>query len=237
LFLHEFDEIFFFFLEPIPYQNLELEQKIQQYCSHSTIDLRGQKLTDKDMKIIVKYAIKQKQCEELELGSNEITLDGVRILAAALTNNKTLSYLSLWDNCLCDNSVSCLVEMLSINNNNLTILNLGKNEITDIGAKELAKILQTNQTLTELYLGDNRISHEGVRILADSIENYNTTLERLFLFSNQSITDECVRHLLQLIMHNNTLKELSLNNCNLSKRSKEKLQMAARKVNFKLDVG
>jgi Ran GTPase-activating protein (RanGAP) involved in mRNA processing and transport len=188
------------------------------------------------MEIVVEYAIKRKQCTELELGSNRIAFIGTWTLAEALMNNKTLKYICLWNNSLCDDSINYLVQALSNNNNTLAILNLGKNNITDIGAEELAKMLRTNQILTELYLGENQISNEGVRMLAHSIENYNRTLERLSLLSNQSVSDGCVRHLLQMINRNNTLKELSVNNCDLSKTGKGILQMAARKVNIKLDV-
>jgi Ran GTPase-activating protein (RanGAP) involved in mRNA processing and transport len=217
----------------MPYQNPELEEKIEQHHRRSTVELSDQNLIDKDMQIVVKHAIIRKKCKELRLTSNEITCDGAWILSEALNNNKTLKDLSLWNNRICDTGVIYLAQILLINNNTLRILNLGKNKITDVGAGELAEMLRKNQTIIELYLGENEISDDGVRMLAKSIEKYNTTLEILSLTSNQFVTNQCVSHLHKMIMHNNTLKQLWLDNCNLSRSNKQKLQMTQRtKINF-----
>jgi Ran GTPase-activating protein (RanGAP) involved in mRNA processing and transport len=189
------------------------------------------------MPIVVKYAIIGKECRELYLTSNKIKFDGAWILAEALHNNKTLRDLSLWNNFICDNGVTCLATKLLNNNNTLKILNLGKNGITDDGARELAEMLKKNQTLTELYLGENEISDIGVKLLAKSIEKYNTTLEILSLTSNRMVTNRCVNYLHEMIMHNNTLKQLLLQNCNLLTVGKQKLQMAkGGKSNFSVHV-
>lgn len=199
----------------------------------STVELSEQSLIDNDMPLVVKKAIIGKKCKELRLTSNQITFNGAWILVEALNNNKTLQDLSLWNNRISDDGAMCLAQVLSTNNNTLKILNLGKNGITDTGAEELAEMLRKNQTLTELYLGDNNISDKGVQMLAKSIEKSNTTLEILSLTSNELITNQCVTHLNQMIMNNNTLKQLLLDNCNLSIKGKQILQMAQRKkINF-----
>jgi Ran GTPase-activating protein (RanGAP) involved in mRNA processing and transport len=199
--------------------------------------LSEQELIDEDMPIVVKYAIIRKECKELYLTSNKIKFDGAWILAEALDNNKTLRDLSLWNNLICDIGVTCLASKLLNNNNTLKILNLGKNRITDVGAGELAEMLKQNQTLTELYLGENDISDTGVIMLAKSIEKYNTTLEILSLISNRLVTGQCVNYLHKMIMHNNTLKQLLLQNCNLLTIGKQKLQMAKEgKSNFSIHV-
>jgi Ran GTPase-activating protein (RanGAP) involved in mRNA processing and transport len=98
-------------------------------------------------------------------------------LAEVLNNSKALKDLSLSSNRICDSDVVYLSQVLSINNNTLKILTLGKNRSADVVAEELAETLRKNQTLIKLYLGENERSNKGVQMLVEYIENDNTTVE------------------------------------------------------------
>ena len=180
-------------------------------------------LIDQDMEIIVKQAILNKQCKFLSLQSNKITSIGAAILADALNNNTTLETLYLDNNYISDHGVASLVNILSVHNNTLKILVLQQNRITDKGAKHLSELLKTNQTIIWLYLGENEITDEGIRLLTTAIETQNKTLEMLVLSSNKLLTDSSIDYLLPMIEHNQSLKKLWIDNCNLSEAGKQRL--------------
>ncbi len=202
---------------------MKLEQKIAQSYIHSSICLDEMELIDQDMEIVVKHAINNEQCKFLSLQSNKITSIGATILAEALNNNNTLEALYLGNNYISDDGIDSLVNILSNHNNTLKILVLQKNRITDKGVRYLSQMLEVNQTLIWLYLGENEISDEGIRILSKVIENQNNTLEMLVLSSNKLLTDLSIDYLLQMIKHNQSLKKLWIDNCNLSQTGKQKL--------------
>ena len=50
------------------------------------------------------------------------------------------------------------------------------NQISDSGAKEIAKTLKVNESLTELYLYNNQISDSGAKEIAEALKvNENLT--------------------------------------------------------------
>ncbi|CAF1068611.1 unnamed protein product [Rotaria sordida] len=205
------------------YQNTRLEQKIAQSYIHSSICLDNMDLIDQDMEIIVKQAIITKQCNFISLQFNKFTSIGISILADALNNNNTLETLYLGNNYISDDGIYFLANILSINNHTLKILVLQKNKITDRGVKYLAQMIKVNQTLIWLYLGQNEISDEGVRILTQTIQNQNHTIEMLVLSGNKLLTDLSIDYLIQMIQHNQSLKKLWIDDCNLSELGKERL--------------
>lgn len=190
------------------------------------------------MPIVVNEAIINKQCKALSLSKNKITPDGVSILVDALNNNNnTLERLSLWDNNIGDDGVRLLVEKLLYKNGIIKRLNLNHTGVTDTGAECLAQMLETNQTLTELCLNENEISDRGVQRLANVIKTNNTTIELLRLSANKRLTDESVNALIQMIEHNQSLRELGVSDCRLSETSKKKLEKAQKlRKNFVLLV-
>jgi Ran GTPase-activating protein (RanGAP) involved in mRNA processing and transport len=190
-------------------------------------------LTDHDMDLVAEQAIIGKQCTLLSLQSNKITLIGISIIADALRNISALETLYLSNNYISDDGVDYLVQVLSHENYPLKTLILQKNRITDRGAQSVAQMLNVNRTLTWLYLGENAISDAGVRSLAKSIEHSNRTLEMLVLSSNKLVTDASVDDLLSMIEHNQTLKKLWIDDCNLSDVGRQRLQVMQQ---FKQDL-
>ncbi len=223
----------FFSKEFNQYEN----KRIQQQPTYTEISLYKEDLADRDMEIVVKEAIDNKQCIGLYLGCNEITSIGASILAHSLNNKNNLKRLWLYDNQICDNGVYSLVKILSINNKILIKLDLGKNSITDEGIKHLVQMLKTNKTLTHLYLNQNEITDYGVKILTNAIQYHNTTIKLLFLSMKKLLTDLSVDYLLQMIQSNQSIKELRICDCSLSEKGKQRLKMSEQsKQNFKVYV-
>ena len=212
-------------VEMLHYKNERLERMIREELTTCQFYLYDASITDRDMEIIIKQGMINKQCTELYLGSNKLTAIGISILADALKDtNQILESLWLYDNQLGDTGVYFLAKVLSRSNRTLKTLDLGKNNITDNGMKYLAQMLATNRTLTHLYLSANQITDDGLGILAKTIRNSNAHLELLHISEHPLLTDVCVDSLLQMIRHNKSIKVVQMHQCNLSENGKTKLK-------------
>ncbi|CAF0750060.1 unnamed protein product [Rotaria sp. Silwood1] len=211
------------------YHNTSLEHRILKNEHSWAIDLDRQNLTDRDMKIIVKYAIIKNHCKRIRLRDNNFTSYCTTILSEGLYNNTTLKSLDLRNNHLSDLGVQILA--LSIIHSNVETLNLESNDITSEGAQYLAQILRNSRTLTELYLSKNFLGDRGVKYLANALsedtiniqEQSNnsisvanqTILQHLYLGQND-ITDEGIKYLCDMLKTNQTLSWLWLTDNKIS---------------------
>jgi Ran GTPase-activating protein (RanGAP) involved in mRNA processing and transport len=209
------------------HSNSKLEDQINQFPSNEhnlLIKLNSQKLTDQDIKIVVKHAIEKRQCTSLDLHDNEITSEGMSVLAVALNNNTKLQTLYLHGNHLLDKGIYSLAQILTSNNQTLEVLDLNSTGLTDVGAEDLAVMLQKNQTLKCLQLEANEIGDRGVQYLAEALTKYNTTLEQLQMAENKFVSDSSVDFLVEMIKSNRSLKVFDIKLCNISDLGKAKLQ-------------
>lgn len=213
----------------------KIENLINQCPINSKISLNNQQITDADIPLIIKLAIKIKECKILDLSRNEINSDGIFQLAKSLENNKTLKVLSFYESSLTEISILYLAEKLSLNNSLLKWLDLESTNVNDISAEYLAIMLIKNTTLTGLWLSNNQIGYHGVKMLASAIINYNTKLKYLDLENNPLINDSSLDDLIKMIKYNQSLKTVYLNNCQLSITSQIKLRdLAKTKIHFRL---
>jgi hypothetical protein len=137
-------------------------------------------------RLLLRTAI-PKLCEYFKTGefffeARRLDVEGVRLLAAALDNNATLTSLDLGVNNIGDEGARSLAAALD-NNASLTSLSLWYNNIGDEGARALAAALDNNAALTSLFLYNNNIGDEGARALAAALDN-NATLTSLDLAGN-----------------------------------------------------
>jgi len=219
------------------YWNSRLEKLISENESSSSMNLAQEQIVDHDIPIIIEQAIVSKQCTRLDLTNNEITFEGVILLANALDNNSTLTELNLYNNRINDKGVRALAFELSINNSTLKKLNLGFNEITDDGAQHLAQMLKTNRTLTHLWLQKNHITNRGLELLAGMLARHNWSLELLSLASNKSISDSTVNALVDMLKLNQSLQKLDVDECNLTDLAETKLrEIVQSKKDFELII-
>ena len=88
-------------------------------------------------------------------------------------------------------------------------LDLSHNNISDVGATDLAQALHHNSTLKELYLSHNNISDAGATALAQAL-HHNSTLNILILHGNDGIGEEGSRQLVQALTVNTSINTLLL---------------------------
>ncbi len=98
-------------------QVVNFEQIIARSQPRTWIDLSHQPLINQNMEIVAQLAIIDKQCTELDLGSNNITSQYVSILGNALGYNTSIKRLYLGDNQITDDGVEQLA--LSVENSTL----------------------------------------------------------------------------------------------------------------------
>ncbi|ELU16968.1 hypothetical protein CAPTEDRAFT_151888 [Capitella teleta] len=88
-------------------------------------------------------------------------------------------------------------------------LNLMNNDIGEEGAKDIAQALLKNETLKKLRMSGNKIGFKGGMCFAQTLQ-INTTLEELDL-GDTDLTTDCVIALATVLRANSTLKSLNAN--------------------------
>ncbi|CAF0728585.1 unnamed protein product [Adineta steineri] len=230
------------------YRNTSLEHRISEYENSWTVDLDRQNLTDRDMNIVVKYAIIKNRCKRVRLRDNYITCQGSSILSEGLYNNTTLESLDLRNNQISDLGVQYLSS--SIIYANIKTLNLESNEITAEGAQYLAQMLKDNRTITEIYLSKNRLGDQGIELIANALSNdvlnlsgqpnkvlyvnNPSTLQHLYIGQNE-ITDEGLKHLSNMLKTNRTLTWLWLAGNDISNQGVEVLSNILADYNISIE--
>ncbi|KAJ4455966.1 hypothetical protein PAPYR_8991 [Paratrimastix pyriformis] len=143
------------------------------------------------------------KCYKLYLAGNPISIEGVRILAAALPGS-TLEKLDLDSLCLGDEGtrlIAAALPMMSC----LKDLHLDQNQIGDELARILAATLPQCATLSELHLADNLIGDEGARAFAAALSQ-NSTLRVLDIAGAHSkMSADGVRALIAVLDTNSTI--------------------------------
>lgn len=165
---------------------------------------------------------------EMELSANEFGEDGVRAMVPFLRNASKLTSLKVNDNhihsegfnllwgALRDSPIEslscdeCGIDSIEIDDNrvpkSLVRLSLDKNGLNSDSCRELAKLLKGgDSTLKTLWLNHNRIDDKGVVILTNALQN-NTSLENLYLRSNELISDKGKALLLKLVNDVSSIK-------------------------------
>jgi len=118
--------------------------------------------------------------DELDFAGNLMGSEGAKYLATKLKGCTKAISLDLRVNNIDDAGLTAIIAALP---ENVTELLLRNNDITDDGAKALAKFMETNAKIKILDLSDNEIGDEGAAALAAMLEK-NTTLTDLDLFHN-----------------------------------------------------
>ena len=133
----------------------------------------------------------------LSLGSNNITSDGMKRLAAALKVNQSVQELHMGDNCMGNDGAKSFADALTANTA-LQMISLYGNNIGDEGAQCLATSFKENQNLRVIWLHENKIGNDGAQSLVDALQ-CNHVIEKLFLLGNR-ITNRSIENEIQDVL-------------------------------------
>lgn len=144
----------------------------------------------------------------LKLGGFSLGDACTRLLGDVLAHDASkLRTLDLGFNRITDKGATQLAKALE-SDASLENLYLSGNEIGPTGAQALAQALTKNTHLRSLHLSGNNIGEEGARFLADGIAG-NTALRALYLGTN-GIGVAGMQSLAAALTHNKSLEELTL---------------------------
>ncbi|CAM4932436.1 unnamed protein product [Rotaria socialis] len=204
------------------------------------LDLSGNEIGNTGAQHFATALQKNQTLTILNLESNRVQDDGMKYLAKVLENNKTLKRLDLEKNPsdsyafvsaafqiqndpihstiylqskkIGDDEVRFLADALGGTETKFIALYLSNNEIGDVGAECLARVLQNNKTLEKLFLLHNRIGLIGLQCLLDAFGT-NQIIDHVEIDNN--ITDDTeVQQFFKFLQTNITITNLKLNGFN-----------------------
>ncbi|XP_047373890.1 NACHT, LRR and PYD domains-containing protein 14 [Sciurus carolinensis] len=174
------------------------------------LDLKGSDVGDNGVKSLCE-ALKQPECklQNLRLESCDLTAVCCLNISKALIKSQSLVFLNLSTNNLLDDGVKLLCEALRHPKCCLEKLSLESCGLTEAGCEDLSLALISNKRLTHLCLADNVLGDNGVKLVSDALKHPQCTLRSLVLrcchftsLSSESLSTS--------LMHNKSLKHLDL---------------------------
>ncbi|XP_067882419.1 NACHT, LRR and PYD domains-containing protein 3-like [Heterodontus francisci] len=145
------------------------------------------------------------KCQELRLDSNNLGDSGVKLLSVALRNP------------------DCKIQKLW----------LGKNNISDSCAGDLASALSINRSLTFLDLSDNKLGDSGVKLLSEALRNPDCKIQTLELYNNE-LTASCIEDFAFTLSTNRSLIDLNLSDNKLGDSGVKLLSAVLRNPDSKI---
>lgn len=158
--------------------------------------------------------------QRLDLGSNTIGDVGAAAIAKLLKRGQAptdllktsslhrLRHLCVWSNQITAEGVIQLAHALQ-SNGTLEVLNLGGNDMGDVGAHALAEMLRCNGTLRRLHIANANIGRKGANDLASGLAT-NTVLHGIDLLHNPIGWDGAAAFLSVLRNFNRTVQQIKL---------------------------
>ncbi|XP_064582016.1 NLR family CARD domain-containing protein 3 isoform X2 [Zonotrichia leucophrys gambelii] len=147
-------------------------------------------------------------CHSLRLDNNQFKDDVMELLGSVLSGKDCqIQRLSLAENQISNKGAKALARSLLVNRS-LMVLDLRSNAIGPTGAKALADALKKNQILLSLNLQHNSIKEDGAAFLAEALLT-NHRLLTLHLQKN-AVGAQGARNMAEALKQNRSLRELIL---------------------------
>ncbi|XP_053771853.1 NACHT, LRR and PYD domains-containing protein 13 [Desmodus rotundus] len=180
-------------------------------------------------------SLSQPDCalERLVLCFCQLGAPSCRHLSDTLLQNKSLTHLNLRKNQLGDDGVRFLCEALRRPDCTLQSLDLSECSFTAEGCRELADALEHNQNLKVLDIGRNCVQDDGGRQLCKALRCSSCVLSTLGL-EKCSLTSACCEHLSSVLRSSRSLVNLNLLGNDLGTEGVNKLWKSLKKSTCKL---
>ena len=175
------------------------------------VELQDNLVNDECMHTI-KNIISSKQVIYLNLASNQISTEGLKIIQNEVIASRSLRYLNFGvtegsfrvNNFSGDGGI--ILARILLNNKSLETLILQENLLGEDAGDKIGAALIQNEHLKKLVISDNKIRNKGARSI---IENGNNLIS--IDLSDNDISPEICFDLKNLIMHSKNLKEVIWN--------------------------
>ena len=160
----------------------------------------------------IKNLISAKQIIYLNLASNQISTEGLKIIQHEVTSSSSLRYLNFG---VCEGSFrvnnfsgdgGIVLARILLNNKSIETLILQENLLGEDAGDKIGAALIQNDTLKKLVLSDNKIRNKGARSI---LENGNSLVS--LDLSDNDISPEICFDLKNLIIHSKYLREIIWN--------------------------
>ncbi|XP_032477642.1 leucine-rich repeat-containing protein 74A [Phocoena sinus] len=156
----------------------------------------------------VSYFIRNMEESYVNLNHYGLGPRGTKAIAIALVSNTTVLKLELADNCITEEGILSLVEMLQ-ENYYLQEMNISDNDLGLEGARILSEFLQNNtSSLFTLQLSGNNFKEEAAELFCQALST-NYRIKSLDLSHNQ-FSDKAGEYLGQMLALNVGLQSLDL---------------------------
>ncbi|KAM6174012.1 NACHT, LRR and PYD domains-containing protein 14 [Erethizon dorsatum] len=178
------------------------------------LDLKGSNIEDDGVKSLCE-ALKHPECKLQNLGLESCNLTAVCCLdiSKALIKSQSLVFLNLSTNNLLDDGVKLLCEALGHPECYLERLSLESCGLTEASCEDLSLAVISNKRLTHLCLADNSVGDRGVKLLSAALKHPECTLQSLVL-RRCHFTLLSSEYLSTSLLHNKSLIHLDLgSNC------------------------
>ena len=175
------------------------------------VELQDNLVNDECMHTI-KNLISAKQVIYLNLASNQISTEGLKIIQNEVIASHSLKYLNLGvtegsfrvNNFSGDGGI--ILARILLNNKSIETLILQENLLGEDAGDKIGAALIQNECLKKLVISDNKIRNKGARSI---LENGNSLIS--IDLSDNDISPEICFDLKNLIIHNKNLKEVIWN--------------------------
>ncbi|XP_056376676.1 nucleotide-binding oligomerization domain-containing protein 1 isoform X2 [Hyla sarda] len=175
---------------------------LNQYQKQIALDLDNNNINDYGVKELIPCF---RKLTVVRLSVNQISDDGVRVLAEELTKHKVIIFLGLYKNFITDFGARYVARII-LECPLLKHVNMWGNRIGDEGAQAFAEAIRNHPHLKDLSLACNEISSVGGIYIADALQ-HNKSIRTLWLTEN-NITDEAAKNFAEMLKVNQTLKNL-----------------------------
>ncbi|XP_045403002.1 leucine-rich repeat-containing protein 74A [Lemur catta] len=156
----------------------------------------------------VSYFIRNMEESYMNLNHHGLGPKGTKAIAIALVSNTAVTKLELEDNCIMEQGILSLVEMLQ-ENYYLQEMNISNNNLGLEGAKIISEFLQRDSSsISKLELSGNNLKDEAAELLSQALST-NYRIKKLDLSYNQ-FSDTGGEHLGQMLGINVGLTSLDL---------------------------
>jgi Ran GTPase-activating protein (RanGAP) involved in mRNA processing and transport len=170
------------------------------------LSLSNCQISSKAAEILFHVLEKNKTITNVDLSTNNIGIEGCLYLSKALVTNNHIKQLDIGDNFIREKGCNLIFKSLFINKE-ITHLFLYENNIC-FSVKNDIEFFKYNSRLSVLDLGYNNIRDSDAKLIA-KYSNNNKSLTKLYL-NNNKIGEEGSNHLAASLKRNLTLTQFSL---------------------------